>query len=97
MVNKEVARTIMGQLGNKTLKMLGAYQFVALKNGVKFRIRGSRKINLIKITLNPMDTYDIEFWRIRGTSFKKVSEVKGIYFDQLHQVIEQETGLYTSL
>ena len=97
----EVAKTILEQLGgqNRLVSMLGAYNFGAEDNSVSFRFKakGKNGINYIKITLNSMDTYDIKYSSIRGTEFKTVAEDKGIYNDQLREVIEQEIGLYLSM
>ena len=44
---------------------VGAYDF--LKDGdniLMFKFKGSRKANHVKITLNSMDTYDIEFMTV---------------------------------
>lgn len=100
----EIANTIIAQLGNKALVMIGAKNILAEKNGVRFKIgRNSKSVNMIKITLNSMDTYDIKF--LRTSMSKKTFEYKetikaednGIYCDMLHNSIEQNTGLYTSL
>lgn len=93
----EVANTIQAQIGYKTMFMLGAKDIYALENGLQFRIRGSQKANKVRVILTPADTYNVEFWKIRGLSSEKVSEVEDIYAESLHSVIEEHTGLYTSL
>lgn len=93
-----VAQEIKNQLGNKTLVMLGAYQFVGDSSSLKFRIKGSRKINLILIYYDKsMDLYNIEFWKISGIKANLISSKEGVYATDMHQVIEAETGLRTSL
>lgn len=100
-----VAKEIQRQLGGKTLMMLGAKDLLAIGRGVgngrpglMFRIRGSKLVNHIVIQLDPDDTYSILFAKIgRDYKSKTVKEVSGIYFDQLHDIIEKTTGLYTRL
>lgn len=91
------ADIIHDQLGHKALCMLGAKNLMNVGNGLSLRIRGSKAANYIKITLNAMDTYDMEFGKIRGLNCKVVATHTGIYCDMMHKLIETETGLYTSL
>jgi hypothetical protein len=91
------ADIIRDQIGNKALYMLGAKNLMNVGNGLSLRIRGSRKVNYIKITLNGMDTYDMEFGKVHGLNYKVVATHEGIYVDMMHKLIENETGLYTSL
>ncbi len=99
-----VAHTIQKQIGRQALYMIGAKGYGAgtHENGdayLQFRIaRNSSSIHMIRITLNAMDTYDVEFGRItKGPTYRKVSDVKGVYNDMLKDVIELHTGLATSL
>lgn len=94
-----VAREIMRQLGKPTLFMLGANRFVSDGNALIFFIKGSRKINRIRIALNGRDLYDVEFWKQSPTKFtiKVVSKSSNVYFDQLKEVIERHTGLSTRM
>lgn len=93
-----VANTIKDQLGRKALVMMGAKNLVGDKNSLSFRIgRNSKGVNYIKITLTPMDLYDVEFGAIRGTNYKVKYKAEGIYVDQLHDTIERNTGMYLSL
>lgn len=91
-----VANTIKQQLGAKALFMMNAQKFVALENGLKFRISNCRKFNHIQIVLNASDLYNVTFFKLVGTKF--TSEVhEDIYSDQLHSLIHNQTGLYLSL
>jgi hypothetical protein len=92
-----VAETIRQQIGHKALYMMGAKNLLNHGNALSFRIRGSRKVNYIKITLNSMDTYDLEFGKIHGMNYRIVEEFEGAYADMLHCVIEHRTGLHLSL
>ena len=96
----EIAKTILEQLGGRRfIVMTGAKHFGALPNGLSFRLpgQGFSKYNCVKILLNGMDTYDIELGNARGTTYKKIRELNGIYNDQLVEILERETGLRFSL
>lgn len=99
MTNVEIAKTILSQLGGNRLSvMTGAKSFVAVDSGLQFRIPAARnRINSVRVTLTPADDYTVEFFAIRGTDFKRVAAVEGIYCDQLQAVFTEHTGLYTSL
>ena len=103
MTDKTIAITILKQLGgNKFIAMTGANKFYAENNGMGFALPGGggfcrNGINYVKITLNSMDTYDMEFKRIRGTKITDVAKHEGIYNDMLQSTFTSETGLYTNL
>jgi hypothetical protein len=64
-----IAQTILRQLGgNKLAAMTGAKNFLDLGNGLSFRVPNNRSgaPNYVKITLDPSDTYRVEFARVRG-------------------------------
>lgn len=96
--NQEIANTILTQLGgaNRLSMMTGAYNFVAIQNGLSFKIKNP-KANYIKITLNGKDLYDLEVGRIRGNTYKVVHQSNDLYFDMLKPAIEKATGMYLSL
>jgi len=101
----EIAKNILKVLGGtgRMKVMTGARNFVALKNGVTFRIpkMSGVKGNFVKITLSSLDLYDLEVGNIRKKkgipTYKVKSEVTGIYADTLMEVLEGETGMYFSL
>ncbi len=94
-----VANEIRKQLGNKCLYMLGAKHIVGSENHLQFQIRGCRKISHIVITLNfATDLYKMEFIKMtKNFDRNVVAEYEGVYVSMLHNLIEKETGLYTSL
>lgn len=93
-----VADTIRNQIGAKALFMIGAKNLIAGENYLSFRIgKNSKRVSYIKITLNGLDLYDMEFINIRKYQFKTLSKVEDVYFDKLNTIIESNTGLYTSL
>ena len=92
-----IANTIKDQIGHKALFMLGAKNLIDHGDALSFRIRGSKAVNYIKITLTPADLYDIEFGKVWGSKYTVKSTVESYYVDMLHTAIEEATGLYTSL
>lgn len=104
------ADEILSQLGgrNRLVAAIGAKDFFSDNNGsaLVFKIgKGAKNsIGHIKIQLNAMDTYDLTFtkftrkkhpdFNIFVPDHKVVSEHKGIYLDDLHSTIEEETGFY---
>lgn len=95
-----VAKTILEQLGgNKFRVMTGAKNFLGFTNGITMKIgRNSSNSNWLKITLNSMDTYDMEFAKVTRMGEKKsVTEYNNIYNDMLTDVFTKHTGMYTSL
>lgn len=95
-----IANTILKQVGRRALFVLGAKNLLDLGNGLSFRVRGSRTVNYIEITLDANDTYSFRTAKIgRAPNFKvsNDSTVDGVYCDMLHSLIESKTGLYTSL
>jgi len=96
--DKTIATEIARQLGNKAMCMLGAKNFSCTNNMFCFKIgKNCKRVNYIKITLNGLDLYDMEFIRIHGAKMTKLAKHTDIYADMMHQIIETETGMYTSL
>lgn len=103
-----IAKTIISQLGNLCLNLLGAHDLVDLQDGLQFRIKGCRTINLIQIILGPCDTYTVKFCKVQAqkqsnlgltyteVTWETISTHSDVYCDMLCDLIEQETGLYTS-
>lgn len=97
MSNSNVAQNILNQLGGKRfIVMTGTNNFVGGENYLTFHLP-SRKINYIKITLNSNDLYDVEFIKIHGANIRTVSKFEDVFCDNLVEIFESETGLYTSL
>jgi len=87
--------------GNKFVVMTGAKNFINWGNGLSFKLPGAefakQGINYVKITLDPSDTYTMEFGRTRGSEYKVINTHNDIYFDVLQEVFTRETGLETHL
>lgn len=112
--NMAIAETIRQQLGGgRFTAMTGAKNFVAIDNGLRFRIgRNASKANMVEITLNGLDLYDIKFIKYTPYSFKikadgtfketkesvkTVAEFSDYYGDMLQAVFTKVTGMYTHL
>jgi len=82
----------------KLVIMTGAKNFMLNGNTLTFQImKNKTKGNRVSITLNVMDTYDIEFFSFRNFEKQTKVELNNIYGDQLREVFEETTGLYLSL
>lgn len=99
---KNVATEILHQLGgNKFIGMTGAKKFAYLeKGGLIFRLPSdfaNSGINLVKIELDPSDTYNVYFYKSRGVKLEEIKSMTMIYCDQLQDIFTQVTGLNTYL
>ena len=93
-----IAQTIAQQLGHKALFMIGAKNLVAGKDYLQMKLgRNSGNWNCLKIALNGLDLYDMTFYKIRKLTVTKEKTVDNICCDQLHDIIETETGMATNL
>ena len=96
--NTQIATEIRNQIGGKALYMIGAKNLLAGDNYLSFKIgRNSKRVNYVKVALNGLDLYDVEYGWIYGAKYTVKSTENNIYFDMLHGSIERNTGLYTSL
>ena len=98
-----VAKTILAQLGGgRFVAMTGARHMTGSANSLSFglpRFPGV-KVNKVKITLTPMDLYDVEFYRINVRAkdpCKLIERHEGVYDDMLQNVFTSATGLATRL
>lgn len=97
---KNTAATILRQLGNRCLVMIGAKAILDCGDAVQFKVgRNAKGVTHVRITLDPSDTYTVKFDRVtrRGMNVTPKGEVSFVYADQLRTAIETHTGLYTSL
>ena len=96
---KPVAREILNQLGNNNfIAITGAKNFVNDATSLSFKIgRNSAGITHVVITLNPKDLYDLEFLKINIRQ-KIVKAMRfDIFAEDLQNVFNNATGLYTHL
>tara|TARA_R110002020_G_scaffold96724_7_gene231330 strand:+ start:7172 stop:7471 length:300 start_codon:yes stop_codon:yes gene_type:complete len=96
------AETALNQLtqssnGSGRLKvMIGAKNFVKSdeEQWVSFKYPRGK---YVKIKLNSMDLYDVEFGTIRKFEYKVKNTYENTYAEDLKEIFEQETKLYLSL
>lgn len=63
----------------------------------RWAARAKNGANFIKITLDPSDTYTVEFWYRRGASMTYKGKFSDQYAEDLKPLFERETALYLSL
>ena len=94
------ADIIAQQIGGRKFQAMTGASFMSSNNGqtlvVKFKM--CQKANIWTISYNQgSDLYDVEFTKWTGKNIKPVSQVSGVYADQLCPIFESTTGLRTSL
>ena len=85
--------------------MIGAKTLIDHGDALSFRVgRNASGVNRLKITLDASDTYTMTFTKVPSTRAlcagkdpKVIAEVSGVYAASMKEVIEANTGLYTSL
>lgn len=95
--SKKEAETILGQLRELDKWALGSWaarEFVAIDNGLQFRVRGT-KIKVggrVQITLNKRDLYDIKLLMVRGVNVTTKAEVADVFVDSLVDALDSIIG-----
>lgn len=94
-----IAQTIISQLGGgrKLQMFIGLKQLINEPNGVTLVFplpNHPGAVNRVRITLNGLDLYDMEFIRTRGASQKIVKEFNNVYAEDIKDRFEEGTGLY---
>lgn len=97
-----VAKTILQQLGGSHFRvMTGARNFVGSDDSLMFDLPPCdfklKDIDRVRITLTPMDVYEVAFCTRKGGQLAVVETVEDVYCDTLRDVFERVTGLLTSL
>lgn len=96
-----VADTILDQMGGSRRLglMIGANSFLGDEKSVRFRFKTRAKngSNMFRVTLDPSDTYTIEFISVRGASVKVKDKLEDVYAEDLVRIFQEKTGLYLSL
>ena len=95
-----VPQIIAKQIGGRAFYMMGTMSKIGDGNTLIFNLRGSPKhISKIRVTLDPSDTYTLEFWRgaIGKHPAKLETSISGVYAEGLNQAIEHHTMLALSL
>lgn len=93
---KQNAEVTFEQMGGKRALalMVGASFFYNEKSQMAgFTFKGSRKFNRVQMILTAEDLYVMTFYRIGKFEIKAEKTIDGLYFDQLANTFESETGL----
>jgi len=93
----KVAETILAQRGGGMfLAMTGAKNLIDAPDSVG---KNNKKMTHVRITLEPTDTYRVEFLRVtgRGLNVETLAAVGLVYVDALRSTFEAHTGLLVSL
>ena len=98
-MSMEIANTIRQQLmglGKIKVWSWGANSWAGGENFLRFKVQGFKFKGFVKITLTPMDVYQIEFIKRNGEVVKTCDMV---YFDEMVDIIdnfvETNDGKYT--
>jgi hypothetical protein len=92
------AQLVLNQIGHKALFMIGAKNYIKSDKYVSFKImRNSCGVTHIRITLNVMDLYDVEFLNCNIKRIVTKNTLNNIYYDQLAEIISENTGLNVRL
>lgn len=101
MTDMTVANTIQAQIGRMAFKMMGAKNLVGDTNSLQFKIgRNAKKVTHIVVTLDPSDTYRVEFvhyGRAPKHTRTTIASLDGVFADMLRSIIEGNTGLFLSV
>ena len=101
--NQIKAETILQQLGGRRFTVMTGARNLCNDNGALLFLLPSKPhytrngINCVKIALDDLDLYTVEFKRIYGRKTSVIARHDGIYADQLRAVFTEATGLETSL
>ena len=96
----EIVKNICDLIGNKAFFMMGAYNKVYsnTKNSVSWKIKGSPTYKFIEIVYDlGADLYNLMFIQFHEHKITAQKEINGVYWDQVHEIIEHETKLYLSI
>jgi len=98
----QIARTIAEQIGAGALAMIGAKNLLVTDTGLNLKVgRNPMSVTHIQFDLTLDDLYTVTFSRcrkVKGTyKITELARVEMVFFDSLREVIEHNTGLYTSL
>lgn len=95
------AQTIIAQLGgSRFVAMTGAKQFTWSETEHRLTMklgRNRQRITHMSITLDPTDTYSVEFLRASVRVREIAASHSGIYCNMLAQLVEAETGMALSI
>lgn len=92
----EIANNIIKQIKSLDFWFLASIGYnspAVVENGVVFKVRGSKVgYAYVKITLNAMDTYTVEVFKVRRVKWEikhtELAKVEGLYWESLVDVLK---------
>jgi hypothetical protein len=95
----QIGQTIYNQIGRSAFAMMGASNIMITENGLQWKVgKNSKKVTHVTVTLDSGDTYTVKFQKVgRNCRVSDLGTSEGVYVENLHEVIENNTGLYLSL
>jgi hypothetical protein len=90
MSNLVIAKTIQHQLmtlGRIKVWSWGAHAWAGGDDFLRFRVQGLKFRGIVKITLDPSDTYVIEFFKLKAT--EPIKRYEMVYFDDMVDLIDE--------
>lgn len=98
-MSQTVANEILRQLGGRMfIAMTGAKNVTHDTNSIFMKIgKNSKGVTHFRVTLDPNDTYTVEFFSYSKLNLKLKSSFSNVYCGQLVDIFEGSTGLYCSL
>ncbi len=94
----QVQTEIIAQLGGNKFKMMTGASFIADgEDTLIVKFKGSTLANIMYITLNALDLYNVRICKYRGLNVKDVDVSENVYSDMLCPIFEKATGLRTRL
>lgn len=94
----QVQETILQQLGGrKFIAMTGASCYADGENTLVVKFKGSQKANIMYVTLNGLDLYDVKIAKYSGLNVKTIDETENADAEMLAPLFTKVTGLYTSI
>ena len=103
-MSEAAARTVIAQLGGmgRLSTMVGAYNWLRGYDehgwpALSFQFKGSKSLNFARITVTPLDVYEVRFGKWYGVKMINVKDFTDVYAEQLRPLFERTTGLYLSM
>jgi hypothetical protein len=93
-----IALEIYAQLGGRRFSaMIGAKQIALAERKVTVKFPRANGVNRLEVELDSYDTYTVKFQYEHGVKLATKSEFAQVYSEDLRDLFENVTGLYTSL
>lgn len=97
MSNLEIAKTIHSQLGGNKFSVMTGAKLSVINKGLQIRLTLG-KAKIVTVVLDEgMDLYEVKFFSLRKGETKLLSSFEQVYCDELVDIFETNTGLYTHL